>query len=398
MKAIRPSGAISAAAAGRHARLRQAAGMAVDEDGQDDHDPRVAGQPGDAGTQRRRHPEAPRQGEETQGGRREEEPLGVAERQDVGGWAEDVEKDRAVSEACAEDFAHGEPDGEGGGEPEREGCHDRGVGQAQPRHLGQDAHRPREAREERPAAAVGLVEQTVGVAVLRDPQIPGAVPHRAHGPDNAQPRVHGCRDQRDPQEGNPREHEVGGGAEERSASRGKRCPRRRRSLRLRCVRRRSVRRQWRGGNLGVRRRRRASMSSVTATARPGGAPFSRFGHPRRTPQVPSDPPKDTASTTTDAVLARLFPHVRLRIAIRWRMRQKDQFVAGAAHGQAPASGSEDDLDGVRGVPVDRRLYGLAVVLQPELVGDHDLVGQQAGRQHVEGAVDRVTVRATRQPG
>ena len=43
------------------------------------------------------------------------------------------------------------------------------------------------------------------------------------------------------------------------------------------------------------------------------------------------------------------------------------------------------------------LDGLAVVLEPELVRDHDGVGQEAGREDVERPVHRVPVRPARQP-
>ena len=193
MKAARPSGAISAATAGRHSRAPPCRRERRDEDGQNDHDAGVAGQAGDAGAQRRGHPVAPRQGEEAEGGCGQEESLGVAEGQDVGRRAEDVEEDGPVRQPRAEDLPHGEPDGERGGQPEHEGRHDGGVGQAQACDLGDAAHRRREAREEGPTAAVALVEQVVGVAVLRDLQVPGAVPDRAHGPDEAQLGEHGAR-------------------------------------------------------------------------------------------------------------------------------------------------------------------------------------------------------------
>ena len=61
------------------------------------------------------------------------------------------------------------------------------------------------------------------------------------------------------------------------------------------------------------------------------------------------------------------------------------------------SGPEDDLDGVRRVPVDGRPDGLPVVLEPELVRHDHGMRQETGGEHVERPVDGVPVRRARQP-
>src|ERR1700722_1185306 len=64
----------------------------------------------------------------------------------------------------------------------------------------------------------------------------------------------------------------------------------------------------------------------------------------------------------------------------------------------PASGSEDHLDRVGGVPVDGRPNGLPIVLQTELVRHDYRVRQQTSGEHVERTVHGVPVWGAREPG
>ena len=136
--------------------------------------------------------------------RGQEEALGVRHRQDVGRRAEHVEQHRPVGEPRAEHLPDGEPDRQGRGEAEDERGDERGVRQAQPRHLRQRPHRGREGREEGPAAPVALVDQLVRVPVLGDLQVPATVPQRPHGLHEAQPGVDGRGDQRRGEDGHTR--------------------------------------------------------------------------------------------------------------------------------------------------------------------------------------------------
>ena len=186
-----------------------------DENGQDAIDHAcIAGQPRDTGAQGRRDPVAPREGEETGGGRGEKEALAVGQGQDVGRGAEHVEQDGPVGQSGAEDLPHRLPDGERRGEAEDERGHERGVGEAEAGDVGQGADRQREAGEEGPAAPVALVEEMVRVAVLRDQQVPAAVPDRAHGVDHPQSRDDGGGDQGRADDRQPGEQVEGGGAQE----------------------------------------------------------------------------------------------------------------------------------------------------------------------------------------
>src|SRR5580704_1490189 len=81
------------------------------------------------------------------------------------------------------------------------------------------------------------------------------------------------------------------------------------------------------------------------------------------------------------------------------VRSDGQRPASSVGEQAPGvldRGSEHHLDGVGGVPVDGRLDGLPVVIECELVRHDDGVGQQAGGQHVECAVDGMPTRSAGQ--
>ena len=94
-----------------------------------------------------------------------------------------------------------------GGEPEHEGRHHRGRGQAQPGDLGQTPDRRREGGEERPPASVALVDEPVRVAVLGDLHVPVAVEDGAERLHDAHLRVEDGHDDRHD------EHDRSGGGE-----------------------------------------------------------------------------------------------------------------------------------------------------------------------------------------
>ena len=195
MKDTRPSGAISAARAGRQRPPAPGGRERGDEDGQDDDDAGVAGQPGDAGAQGRRDPVAPREGEEARGGRGQKEALGVAQGQDVGRGAEDVEQDRPVGQPGPKTSRTASQMASAEVSPKTNAATNAASGRLRRVTTARARTASREAGEEGPAAPVALVEQVVRVPVLRDQQVPAAVPDGAHGVDHPQPRDDGGGDE-----------------------------------------------------------------------------------------------------------------------------------------------------------------------------------------------------------
>ncbi len=86
-----------------------------------------------------------------------------------------------------------------------------------------------------------------------------------------------------------------------------------------------------------------------------------------------------------------------RPAAPWRARGRAKGPGRLACRWSRRSGPEDDLDGVGRLPVDGRLDGLPVVVQPELVRHHDRVREEPGFEHGEGPVDGVATRAAGEP-